>query len=98
MPSDKKNKRLPASEMLEHLKSTASHLGMDDDESDQFVHRGMKRGGYRISPAYSDPDDGDDDDDDDDDLMPRRRNSGGNRNQDSGNRSSGRQKSDPIWG
>jgi hypothetical protein len=74
--AEKKNKKLPAADMLEHLKQTARHLGMDDDETSQFAHRGMKRAGYKITPAYSDPDDDDDDDDDEDDLMPRRRNKG----------------------
>lgn len=93
-----KNRKLPAADMLEHLKQTASHLGMDDDESAQFIHKGMKRGGYKVSPAYSDPDDdGDDDEDDEDDLMPRRRSKSsgtGNSGRDTGRR---RASGDGIW-
>lgn len=93
MPS--KSRKLPAADMLARLKETASHLGMDDDEAAEFAHKGMKRAGYKISPAYSDPDDDNDDDDDEDDLMPRRK-GGSSRNRDNGS-DNNRRKGDGIW-
>lgn len=72
----KKESKLDPGEMLEKLKETAKHMGMDADETAEYAHKGMKRAGYKVTPAYSLPDDEDGDDDDDDDLMPRRRNKG----------------------
>ena len=88
-------KKLSAADMIEKLKDTATHLGMDDDDRDVFVHKGMKRAGYKVTPAYSDPDDDDDDDDDDDELMPRRRSKGnsGSRDDKPRKKASG----DGIW-
>jgi hypothetical protein len=90
--ADKKSRKLPAADMLERLRETASHLGMDTDEANEFAHKGMKRAGYKISPAYSDPDDDDGDDEDEDDLMPSR-----SKRANASSDSSRRRKGDGIW-
>lgn len=70
--------RLAPQDMIEKLRDVAGDLGLDDDETSDYVHKGMKRAGYRAVPSYVDDDN--DDGDDDDDLMPSRSRSGSRRN------------------
>lgn len=62
--------RLAPQDMIDKLKDVAGDLGLDDDETSDYVHKGMKRAGYRAVPSYVD--DENDNEDDEDDLMPSR--------------------------